>query len=130
MRPKAMGLDRSPASAILLVTSGVVQGSVLGPLVFSLFINEIASVIVSCRYHLYAADVHLYISCRPSDYVDCKEISRNNLDLDLQWSLQNGLSINATKSQAMMVNPRLLQLDDACQISLDGNTIDFHQKGR
>jgi hypothetical protein len=28
----------------------------------------------------------------------------------------------------MVVNPKLLQLDDACQISLDGNTIDFHQK--
>jgi hypothetical protein len=28
----------------------------------------------------------------------------------------------------MVVNSRLLQLDDACQILLDGNTIDFHQK--
>jgi hypothetical protein len=27
-----------------------------------------------------------------------------------------------------MANPRLLQYDDACQISLDGNTIAFHQK--
>jgi hypothetical protein len=27
-----------------------------------------------------------------------------------------------------VVNSRLLQLDDACQILLDGNTIDFHQK--
>jgi hypothetical protein len=90
--------------------SGVVQGSVLGTLLFSLFIiNDITSVIVSCRYHLYADDVQRYISCRPSDYVDC--ISRLNLDLDhiLQWSLRNGLSINATKSQAIVVNPTLLQ---------------------
>jgi hypothetical protein len=29
---------------------------------------------------------------------------------------------------AMVVNLRLLQLDDASQILLDGNTIDFHQK--
>jgi hypothetical protein len=28
----------------------------------------------------------------------------------------------------MVVNPRLLQLDNAWQISLDGNTIDFRQK--
>jgi hypothetical protein len=73
-------------------------------------------------------DVQLYISCHPSDYVDC--ISRLNFDLDhiLQWSLRNGFSINAFKSQAMVVNLRLLQLDDASQILLDGNTIDFHQK--
>jgi hypothetical protein len=89
----------SQASEILPVTSGVAQGS----LFFSLFINDITSVIVSCRYHLYANDIQLYISCRPSDYVDC--ISRLNLDLDhiLQWSLRNGLSINATKFQAMVV---------------------------
>jgi hypothetical protein len=37
-------------------------------------------------------------------------------------------SINATKSQAMVVNLRLLQFDDACHILMDGNTIDFHQK--
>jgi hypothetical protein len=58
------------------------------------------------------------------------ETSRLNLDLDymLQWPLRNVFSTNATKSQAMVVNPRLLQLDDACQISLDGDIIDFHQK--
>jgi hypothetical protein len=40
--------------------------------------------------------------------------------------LQNSLSINATKSGAIVVNPKLLQLDDSCQISLDGKTKDFH----
>jgi hypothetical protein len=63
-----------------------------------------------------------FISCCPSDYIDC--ISRLNFNLYhiLQWSLRNGLSINATKSQVMVVNQsyRLFLLD--------GNTIDFHQK--
>jgi hypothetical protein len=108
----------SQASEILPVASGVVQvSSVLDPLLFSLFINDITSVIVSCRYHLYADDVQLYINCRPSDYVDC--ISRLNLDLDHTVVIVK---------RPIVVNPRLLQLDDVCQILLDGNTIDFHQK--
>jgi hypothetical protein len=49
----------SQPSEILPVASGVARGSVLGPPIFSLFINDITSVIVSCRYHLYADDVQL-----------------------------------------------------------------------
>jgi hypothetical protein len=56
------------------------------------------------------------------------QIRSNAIDHILQWSLRNRLSINAAKSQAMVVSLRLLQLDDTCQILLDGNTIDFHQK--
>jgi hypothetical protein len=135
MRSNAMGLDRKsgirdPASRIRCRTG--VSIIVLGPLHFSLFISDITSVIVSCRYHLYADDVQLYISCRPSDNVDC--ISRLNLDFD--HTLQYGHCNTASQStrpklgqkKAMVVRPRLLQLYDTCQISLDGNTIDLHQK--
>jgi hypothetical protein len=43
-------------SAVLPITSGVVQGSLLGSLVFSMFINDIAYQITSCPVHLYAED--------------------------------------------------------------------------
>jgi hypothetical protein len=91
----------SQASEILPVASGVVQGSLLGSLLFSLFINDIMSVIVSC--HVYVDDKQLYISCRPSDFIDC--ISRLNFDLDhiLQWSLRNSRPLN----QAMVVIPSI-----------------------
>jgi hypothetical protein len=50
-------------SDVLPITSGVVQGSVLGPLLFSMFIKDIVAHITSCRVHLDADDVQLYISC-------------------------------------------------------------------
>jgi hypothetical protein len=40
------------------------------------------------------------------------------------------LLFKATKSQAMVVDPRLLQSDDACQILLDDNTIGFHHESK
>jgi len=49
-------------STITSLTSGVVQGSVIGPLLFILYINDIVSLFddKSCVYKLYADDVKLY----------------------------------------------------------------------
>jgi hypothetical protein len=89
------------ATEILSFSSGVVQG----PLLFSLFINDITNAIESSHYHMYADDVQLYISCHSSEYAAC--VRRLNLDLDRiqKWPQRNSLSINASKSQAMVVNP-------------------------
>ena len=48
-------------SPITRVTSGVVQGSVLGPTLFCLFINDISNVIRFARYVLFADDLKLYL---------------------------------------------------------------------
>lgn len=43
------------------IISGVPQGSVLGPLLFSLFINDLPSVLDFCSVHLFADDVQVYL---------------------------------------------------------------------
>lgn len=54
----------------LSITSGVPQGSILGPLLFSLFINDLSSVI-NCSYHMFADDVQIYVSCKTNDVTNC-----------------------------------------------------------
>jgi hypothetical protein len=43
------------------ITSGIAQGSVLGPMLFCLFMDYISEVMKHCKYHIYAGDVQLYI---------------------------------------------------------------------
>ncbi len=66
------------------VTSGIPQGSVLGPLLFVIFINDIAEV-VSCGIKIYADDTKIY---SPIDSeADCLNLQQN-IDNLLEWSHQ------------------------------------------
>lgn len=51
------------------VIMSVPQGLVLGPLLFSLFLNDLPTVLSSCSYHMFADDVQLYTSCRMSEKI-------------------------------------------------------------
>jgi hypothetical protein len=86
------------------VARGVLQGSVLEPLLFFLFINDIAQRISHFRYHLYADDVQLYLSGDIDSISDC--INRMTLDLESlhTCTIENGLCFNPRKTQAMVIN--------------------------
>ena len=89
--------------------SGVPQGSVLGPLLFSIYINDISTTLRHCRHHLYADDLQIYIHFRPNAIKE--NIDRINLDLASisSWSRIFGLRLNAEKTQSIIIgHSRLL----------------------
>ena len=55
----------------IAVLSGVPQGSVLGPILFLIFINDICDAIRDCVVKLFTDDVKLYldISCNDSSLI-------------------------------------------------------------
>jgi hypothetical protein len=73
-------------------TSGVPQGSNLGPLLFLLFIKYIVN--VTCEKLLFADDLKLFIRIESdSDF----NLLQNNLDAVVEWSSRDRLSLNTAK---------------------------------
>ena len=64
------------------VSSGVLQGSILGPLLFALYVNELPS-LVSSKLLMFADGIKLYHTIRPPE--DCLFLERD-VNVLLEWS--------------------------------------------
>ena len=84
------------------VTYGVPQGSILGPLLFLIYINDVPNVLNSTP-RLFADDTCLVCSSNNLDDLQIK--SNNVLDKLKCWCDSNELTINPSKSSFMLIRP-------------------------
>ena len=83
---------------------GVPQGSVLGPLLFLIYINDLQNCMISTP-RLFADDTAVLIHANSLTELEIK-INRE-LENVVVWTKKNNLTINSIKSQAMIVSPSL-----------------------
>ena len=86
------------------VTSGVPQGSVLGPVLFLLYVNYVVAEL-TCKFKIFADDVKLYLSFETNNFSEGTEVAQNNIDILVKTSSSWGLTMNTSKCVCMRFSP-------------------------
>ena len=103
-------------SQSVIMEKVVPQGSSLGPLLFSLFINDLPQICSDCSIHLYADDTVIYSS---NVLVSKTQSSlQSNFNTIQRWFQSNHLILNKKKSYSMPFATRSASLNQGNNLSL------------
>ena len=104
------------------ITSGVPQGSVLGPLLFVIYMAELPSSVKSSSCALFADDTLAYSSgCKLMHFPCCS--LQGDVDMIHDWSVKWNTLFNASKSQQMVITSRRQESTTDPQLCLGGHAV-------
>jgi len=109
------------SSSLAKITCGVPQGSVLGPLLFLLYVNDIANSVPDQNIKLFADDTNLFISTTNQSVLN--SIANEAMSNLNSWFIANRLSLNLDKTCYMVFSPRRLDLSIDFNLQLNGTAI-------
>ena len=100
------------------VLNGVPQGSILGPLLFLLFINDLPFYTEEVKTDLYADDTALYYTGK--SIIEIKNKLQHSLISLHRWCKGNGMVLNTSKTKVMLITTKQKRIHlDIDELSLN-----------
>jgi len=112
-------------SDVRQVRSGVPQGSIVGPLLFILYMNDLPLVINrETNIDMYADDATITFAAKALSDIECK--LNDDLNSINNWCINNRMAINTKKTKAMLITTaqRRKGLTSEPSITLNGDKLE------
>ena len=114
--------NRSEAQQI---KCGVPQGSILGPLMFILYVNDMPTCFTKCDVNIYADDTAFYYAA--NDLSTIKNVLKSELKSVFEWLCANKLSLHIGKTNSLLIcsqQKRRHLTNTNLSLDLDGDDIE------
>ena len=108
-------------SSLAAINCGVPQGSVLGPLLFLLYINDLNQAIKFCKAHHFADDTNLL--CLSNSIKKLSKLVNAELKHLLNWLNANKISLNVKKTEMTIFKSKQKKLEADLKIKLWGKRL-------
>ena len=108
-------------SGLKSINCGIPQGSVLGPLLFLLYINDLNQAIKFCKVHHFADDTNLL--CLSNSIKKLNKLVNTDLKHLVNWLNENKISLNVKKTEMVIFKSNQKKFEGDLKIKLCGKRL-------